>query len=291
MAETCIAKPTTPEGLNTLSLVLSAANITHRVNYISSKSMEIYVSTAEQEKAMREIAAYQKENRNWPPQPVHHETTIIFRAMSPLVVGLLLLFYNITGGWQANSVWFKAGAGDSEKILSTGEIYRLITALTLHADIVHLLSNCFFGVLLLHFFLQLTGNGIGLFSMIFTATLANYLNVLAHGAGHHFVGFSTAIFSIIGMLCTIGFAAKTMRYILHFFMPIMAGLALLALLGSSGAKTDLGAHLFGLLCGLVFGNFVRLPSFSTLKDSITLQLALTVLSFIVVSAAWYAALN
>jgi len=291
VAEVCIARPTNPDGLNILSLVLSAADITHRVNYISSKSMEIYVSSRDKEKADREITAYLSENRNWPPQATPPETTIIFRAMSPLVVGLLLLFYNVTGGWQAESLWFAAGAGDSQKILFAGEIYRLVTALTLHADLVHLLSNCFLGALLLHYFLQLTGNGIGLFSMLFTGALANYLNVLAHGPGHHFVGFSTAIFSVIGMLCTIGFAAKTMRYILHFLMPIMGGLALLALLGSSGERTDLGAHLFGLLCGLVFGNVVRLPLFPILRHSIPLQIALSLFSFLLVIFAWYFALH
>jgi len=291
MTEVCIARPTNPDRLNALSLVLSAADITHRVNYISARNMEIYVAACDQEKAAWEITAYLSENHNWPPRTTHPETTIIFRAMSPLVIGLLLLFYNVTGGWQDDSVWFTAGAGDSQKILAAGEIYRLVTALTLHADLVHLLSNCFLGALLLHYFLQLTGNGIGLFSMLFTSALANYLNVLAHGPGHHFVGFSTAIFSVIGMLCTIGFAAKTMRYILHFFMPIMGGLALLALLGSSGERTDLGAHLFGLLCGLVFGNFVRLPIFPALRQSLSLQVALSFCFFLLVIFAWYVALQ
>lgn len=253
--------------------------------------MEVYVPALIAEKAQHEISAYLAENENWPPQTTSPEVALVFRAMSPLVVGALMLFYNVTGGWQSSSPWFEKGAGNSELILSGAEPYRLITALTLHADIVHLLSNCFFGALLLHFFFQLTGNGIGLFMMIVTSALANYLNVIVHGPGHHFVGFSTSIFSVIGMLCTIGFAVKTMRYFWHLFMPIMAGLALLALLGSSGERTDLGAHLFGLLCGLVIGNFVRLPHYTKARDSILLQAILAVATILIVFIAWSSALN
>ena len=46
-------------------------------------------------------------------------------------------------------------AGDSAAILNNFQLYRLVTALTLHADIVHLLGNCFLGGFLLHFFFHI----------------------------------------------------------------------------------------------------------------------------------------
>ncbi len=36
-------------------------------------------------------------------------------------------------------------------------------------------------------------------------------------------------------------------------MPLGAGVALLAMLGSSGERTDFGAHLWGLVVGLIMG--------------------------------------
>jgi membrane associated rhomboid family serine protease len=263
---------TDPEHLNTFSLVLSAANITHRIRIISPDLMEIYVAPSLLEIANKELSAYTEENANWPPQPKEHpHFTPVFRAMSPLLIGCLAGLFGLTGDWHLHSVWFVKGAGNAEAILNNFELFRLVTALTLHADIVHLLSNCALGVFLLHFFLQLTGNGIGLLAILLTSVIANYLNVLVHGPGHMFVGFSTSVFSVIGMLCTMSFAFKTTRIILHFFMPLMAGLALLAFLGSEGERTDLGSHLFGLLCGLICGNFVRLPFFPSLRASFWLQ--------------------
>ncbi len=280
-----------PEHLNTYSLVLSAANITHRIRIVSLHHLEIYVLSALQEKALGEIKAYTDENKNWPPE--HHEDLIppLFQAMSPFIVGCLVGLHGVTGDWQPESLWFVKGAGNSEAILHNSEFFRLVTALTLHADSVHLLSNCALGVFLLHFFLQYTGNGIGLFAILFTSIIANYLNILVHGPGHMFVGFSTSIFSVIGMLCTMSFAFKTPRIALHIFMPLMAGLALLAFLGSEGERTDLGSHLFGLFVGLICGNFVRLPFFSSLRASFWLQTWIGAFSLFIFYGSWLLAFS
>lgn len=289
--ESLIAQVSDPNLLNTYSLVLSAADITHRIQYLSDQHIEIYVAARQQEKALYEIAAYERENLDWPPTPQADSFIPTFRAMSAVIIGCLVFMYGLSGDWHLKSFWFAKGAGDSSAILNNLQLYRLITPLTLHADIVHLMSNCFLGGFLLHFFFHLTGNGLGLFSMLLTATIANLINVLVHGPGHMFVGFSTAIFSVIGMLCTISFALRTRRLSLHFFMPVMSGLALLAFLGSSGERTDLGAHLFGLLCGLVGGNFVRLPCFASLRASFTAQTMLAVFSFAIFGLCWIFALQ
>lgn len=280
------------ETLDTYSLVLAAADISHRASLISGHHMEIYVAPSQQQKALDEIHAYILENDQWPP-PVAANVSFIptFRAMSPLLIGCLIGIHGMSGDWQPEVPWFAKGAGNSTAILNHGELFRLVTSLTLHADIVHLLSNCFLGIFLLHFYLQLTGNGLGLSAMLATAVAANYLNVLVHGSGHLFVGFSTALFAIIGMLCTMSFAFKTSRFFLHFFMPIMAGLALLALLGSEGERTDLGSHLFGLGCGLLGGNLVRLPFFPALRASLLLQTLLGTLVFAIFYSCWLLAFS
>ena len=289
-SESLIARISDPSLLNIYSLVLSAANITHRIHYLSTHHIEIYVAARQQEKALYEIAAYERENQEWPLTYQTDAFIPTFRAMSAVVIGGLVFMYGLSGDWHLQSFWFQKGAGDSTAIINNHELYRTVTPLTLHADIVHLMGNCFLGCFLLHFFFHLTGNGIGLFAMLLTATMANLINVLIHGPGHLFVGFSTAIFSVIGMLCTISFAMQTKRPSLHFFMPVMSGFALLAFLGSSGERTDLGAHLFGLLCGLVCGNFVRLPLFTTLRYSFFAQTLLGVISFGIIYACWIFAL-
>ena len=290
--EICIARITEPEILDTYSLVLSAADVSHRVRIHSSTHMELYVAQASREKAMYEIFAYTQENQKVAESDKTEDDFIpTFRAMGPLLIGGLFLMYGVSGDWQPDSYWFIKGAGNSSAILNDFALYRLVTPLTLHADLVHLLSNCFFGIFLLHYFLHLTGNGIGLAALLLTSAAANLINVLVHGPGHLFVGFSTAIFSIIGMLATINFIGKSSRFSFNFLMPVMAGLALLAFLGSAGERTDLGSHLFGLLCGLLAGNFVRSPFYSKFRSSFVLQILLSTLTFLIIWGCWQVALS
>ena len=290
--EVRIAEIQDPETLNIYSLVLSAVDITHRIHMHSTTRMEIFVTRSMEEKALHELAAYAVENQE-PPELQKGEADFIptFRAMAPLLIGSLVLMYGVTGDWQPDSYWFIQGAGDSRAILEDYQFYRLITPLTLHADLVHLLSNSILGLFLLHFFFHLTGNGIGLTALLLSSASANLLNVMVHGPGHLFVGFSTATFSVIGMLCTMNYIGRSSRFRLLFLMPIMAGLALLAMLGSSGARTDLGGHLFGLLCGLTYGNLVRLPFFSTLRTSFIGQSLLGTVAIIVLLWCWLIALS
>lgn len=277
--------------LNTCSLILSAAGISHRINFIAVNQIEIFVQLTSLELARVELDSFEEENRHWPPRPSYDDYAPIFRAMAPVVVAALIYIYSLSGDWSLAGRLFAAGAGDSDAILNSHEFYRLVTALTLHADTVHLMGNCFLGGFMLHFLLLTTGNGIGLFTVLIGSTAANFINVFLRGPGHLFVGFSTAVFVVIGMLCVIGFAGKHKQSIIPLLMPVMAGLALLALLGSSGERTDLGGHLFGLLCGLVIGNIVKLPHFKILRDSNTLQIGLSLISFFFVWLCWLVALS
>ena len=278
--------------LETYSLVLSAVNIPHNISPGSDNTFELHVPTHLRERALYEIATYVQENRNWPPPPPAAPIfSPSFKAMSFLVIGSLVFIYSISGDWHPESVWFRRGAGDSTAILQAGEYYRLVTALMLHADIVHLMGNCFLGGFLLHFYFKLSGNGLGLFTMLTTATFANYINVLAHGPGHHFVGFSTAVFSVIGLFCTSAYTKSTSAINFHLFMPIMAGMALLALLGSGGERTDLGAHFFGLIIGMAAGLFLRSQKAKAIRHSTVMQMVLTILTCSVVWMSWVRAFS
>ena len=280
-------KPSDRSLLNTYSLVLSSANVPHTINCNLDDTLELIIAAPHRERALYEISSYLRENKDWPPPPpAVSSADPSFKAMSFIVVGGLVFIYSISGSWHPEAIWFKRGAGDSTAILKGGEYYRLITPLMLHADLVHLMGNSFLGGFLLNFYFRLIGNGLGLFVMLTTATLANYANVLAHGPGHHFVGFSTAVFSVIGVLCTSGYHKPATIVNFHFFMPIMAGLALLAFLGTGGERTDLGAHFFGLVTGLIAGVLLRTTEAKAVRHSNIIQCILGILTCSVVWISW-----
>jgi membrane associated rhomboid family serine protease len=112
-----------------------------------------------------------------------------------------------------------------------------------------------------------------------------------HGATHQFVGFSTAVFAVIGMLAVLSHQQRSKFTGSHFLIPIMAGAALLAALGSSGERTDLGAHFFGLLCGLLSGYLLSREPLHSLRHSFIFQCLCFLLFFSLLIGSWALALR
>lgn len=278
--------------LHLYSLVLSAAGISHNIANGDRGGWQIRVALHDRTRALNEIHTYEEENRNWPLQPAKTDAFLpFFRAQSFLIALSLLLFHSVTGPWTPHSSWFLEGSANSSEILGNGEYFRLITALTLHADLVHLLGNCFLGGFLMHFYFLLLGNGIGLFTLTVTAVLANFINVIAHGPGYISVGFSTAVFSVIGILSALNYRHYKFTKPGRLLLPLMAGAAMLAMLGSGGERTDLGAHFFGLLAGLGAGTVLGLNAIFRLRHNSSLQFLLTITSLILPVLGWYIALH
>lgn len=272
------------------SLVLTAMEIPHGV-IREDMVYHLQVPKDLSQLALREIDLYLEENRDWPPKEAPlQEAEAGIKPPTILLMGALSLFYGVTGPWTEHSHWFSQGAGNSEAILLAGEWFRLVTALTLHADIVHLMGNVFLGGFLLHFFCRIQGTGMGLFSILLSATAGNWLNVFLRGPGHHFVGFSTAVFATIGLLAMVNFHLRQKSAGYPILLPFMAGAALLAMVGSSGERTDLGAHLFGLLTGLLVGRILCLQVFLRLRAIVTVQTSLILLSGFIIYNSWQAAL-
>ena len=92
----------------------------------------------------------------------------------------------------------------------------------------------------------------------------NLINAYVYGYGHNSIGASTAVFGALGLLSSYQFLKKTQTPSTRFqaLLPLGAGLALLAFLGSS-SHTDIMAHLFGFLSGVLIGFvyywFIRYP--------------------------------
>jgi rhomboid protease GluP len=276
--------------LSVCSLVLSAMEIPHSISTRNSMGV-ILVAANDAERATFHLSAYLAENRDWPPRPLPaDEITSGIQPPTIIIIGALMLFYSVTGQWDSHSIWFSSGAGNSSAILQGGEYFRLVTALTLHADLTHLLGNCFIGGFLLHFFCRLVGSGMGLAATLTAAVMGNGINVCLHGDGHLFVGYSTAVFATIGMLVMASYQSKKTLSRFDLVLPFMAGVALLAMLGSSGERTDLGAHLFGLLSGLVIGRILMTEIFIRLCRSNFIQLVLFIYTGFIVYLSWWTAL-
>jgi len=174
---------------------------------------------------------------------------------------LLLLCYSIAAQWLPKLAWLVRVAADAERIVH-GELWRTVTALTLHADIAHVLSNAVAGGLFFTAVASLEGVGFGGALVLLAGAGGNLANAFLHGSAHVSDGASTAVFGAVGLLGSVGMTRRRRSRFSRWraWLPIGAAFALLGMLVSSGQRVDIWAHFFGLLVGPVPGLLVGLAS-------------------------------
>jgi rhomboid protease GluP len=162
--------------------------------------------------------------------------------------------------WQQTTVQLvSVGKGDAVAMVEGGEWWRAITALTLHADIVHLVSNLVSGLGFAFFACRFFGAAFGWFLILLSGISGNILNAFVYyPETHTSIGASTAIFGTLGILTGVGiwaaFSAPERRWMLpHWLVPLFGGLTLLGLFGMGEADVDVAAHISGFICGLLLG--------------------------------------
>lgn len=210
----------------------------------------VLASAADAARAHAVLAAYDEERRGAVERPpAAHEP---YPWMSGVALGLLLLwFFTVTGPAASGSPWFEPGAAAAGRVMA-GELWRTVTALTLHADVVHVAGNALALAVLLPPLVQRVGGGGALWLLLLAGALGNVLAAATHDARHVAVGASTAAFGAVGVLVALrlvpgGWPAPGKRWT----APV-AGVLLLATLGTA-PNADLAAHAFGLVAGVALG--------------------------------------
>lgn len=235
------------------ALVLSAMGI-QSLTVPEGKFTILYVAHDDAIRANDEIAAYDRENRNPPPEREGLRPKLP-RAEVAMVYWVVLLFFFAAARNGAFSFdWLGAGAAQAG-LMRAGEWWRAVTALCLHTSGAHLLGNLVFGTVFLMLLSQVTGAGVAALAMITAGAAGNVLSALVRAPEHTSIGASTAVFAGIGLLAALRLARRQHFEfsVLRNWTPVAGGLALLAFLGFSGENTDVLAHVLGFASGLAAG--------------------------------------
>jgi membrane associated rhomboid family serine protease len=218
---------------------------------------ELRVEPGAEAGAREQLARYERESAGWPPVPPPDDAArrrVSF--LTPLLWAALT-----TAAFRQQHVhrgWTEAGALDAHAVLANGEWWRVATALFLHADLGHLLSNLVSGVLVFAAVITTLGRLRGWSLIALAACGGNLLTASLRSPDTvTSIGASTAIFAGFGLLTGRAVAAaaapgRTWRW-RSAFVPLASGLTLLAWLGAGGPRVDLGAHLAGFAAGGLLG--------------------------------------
>ncbi len=269
------------------ALVLASAGISSRQVWTTA-GCHLVVSAAEIERARSALELYYQENRELSAGVVAIPEYGPTRAGVLVALSLVVFHVAIRSPPFADG-WIRLGRASAMRILY-GDWWRAVTALTLHADITHVLSNAvamaIFGTALL----SAVGPGLGLWLMLLAGAGGNAINAVLRGPGHNALGASTAIFGAVGVLGAIQVArrrhagATTWRT----WLPIGAALALLAFLGA-GTNADVMAHLLGFVIGGALG--LVLVAALPYPPGAGVQVALTFTATTLVVTCWVLALK
>jgi len=293
LIDAAAAGPLSERRAHLWALVLEARYLPCRIEQ-SGRSWQLLVPAGEFAAARDELRLFVEENRNWPPAAPAERPVVENTLVTLSVLVLLASFYNLTQldlplFGHPHLDWFDLGIADAGKILS-GQWWRLITALTLHADLFHLFGNLAIGGVFIVCLCRELGSGLAWSLLLGSGLLGNLANAWLHSADHRSVGASTAVFGAIGILAALSLMRNRHQLLRRWLLPFAAAVALLALLGTEGKQTDLGAHLFGFLFGIGLG----LPAGYLLgrhgRPGRLLNALLALASAMTVVAAWWAAL-
>lgn len=253
---------TAPEGFDHSLVVLALGHVCWLMP--SAAGFRLLVEPAVVGRVRAELGSYDRECLAWPPR-FATETTALPRLdlLTPLLWMLAVLA--VYRGQSQHPEWTEAGALDATAVFGRGEIWRAFTALFLHANADHLVSNLFGGVFVFAAVLTIFGRARGWLLLSLAAVAANLAVAAMHYPGPYVsLGASTAIFAALGLLT--GRAVRLAVETRHphrwrsFFVPFAAGLTVLALYGAGAPPVDVLAHVSGFAAGALLGFLAVRPA-------------------------------
>jgi len=269
------------------SLVLVSQGIESVVQHDSeSGRWQLVVSPPDVSRAVDAIHLYTLENRRRRWQVAVPGTSLLFdwRCLACLLFFVVVFAFEATGRGNLRDT----GKLDPEAVRA-GQWWRVFTAVTLHADVSHLVANITTGVLMLGLALGAYGPGVGM--------LGSYLaGVLAFVGEMWFVprqslGASGMVLGALGLL-----TAQWIGMVRHGLTPgqfalrgVVSGFLLLVMLGLSPAEhVDVFAHVAGFSAGLVLGAVLALLPPAVLRSAWTDRVALAATAVLVFGPWWMA---
>lgn len=241
------------------SLVLTSQGIDAVLDHLPENDQwALLVSPQDEASATEAIRLYLVENKHWRWRRRILAGGLLFDWTSVLWVILLVCFYIAA---VENPAMREIGVMQKEAVVR-GEVWRLFTAIWLHANLAHLASNAALGSLLLGLAMGRFGAGLGLLAA-YASGVGGNLAVCLLAFGHGSLGASGMVMGCLGLLAagTLAVPGWTTRHsapnrkspgLLYATRGVLAGILLFVLVGLN-PETDFRAHLGGFVTGGIAG--------------------------------------
>ncbi len=268
------------------SLVLASQDIEHSIDFSPEEGFWfLSLAAAEEERARAAIRQYRWENRTGWRQPLPL-TDLLFdiRSVFWFLVPIVLFLVDEATHRSLS----EAGRMDNVAA-SHGQWWRLFTAVTLHADIAHLVANVGIGILFLGLAMGIWGTGTAWLASFLAGVGGNVAGWIVYHQPYHGLGASGMVMGALGLLVapSVQFLRTHTKTRMALGRGFMAGVLLLVLLGFSPG-TDIVAHLAGFGWGALFGFLLTLLPQKLLQRPAVNRVAELVCAALVILTWWLA---
>ena len=224
----------------------------------TAEGFRLLVEPSQVEATREQLAKYDRESVGWPPRAADPNPMLSHLALGTPVIWALAV---ATVFW-AQTEWpgrlERWGELEPQALFVVGEWWRPLTALFLHADLMHLWSNLFLGALVFAVVCSTFGRLRSWLLLLGAAVVANTsVAALAFPGPYRSLGASTAVFAGLGLLTgravRVAWRSAPLIRWREAFVPLGGGLTLLALHAGGGPRTDVAAHVAGFAAGFLAG--------------------------------------
>jgi len=169
------------------------------------------------------------------------------------LIGTLLMFVVSLYAWQDDGSLMAALKGDSDAVFKEGQVYRLFTAILIHAHLKHLISNAIFFLFFSYLLYGYFGFWIYPILCFLMGGAVNYLTLLTYPEGISIIGASGVVYLMAGFWFAgymyIERSRSVSRRILH-----VLGVSMLLLIPSAvNPEVSYLSHFIGFLLGIISG--------------------------------------
>lgn len=215
----------------------------------------IYVDPEHELRAGWELDQYDEENPTGQDKREAKRTvlTLSFSNTALAYAAILTFFFGAARRQWLDVNWVGDGAMVAHHVTAQLELWRTVTALTIHLDLAHLASNIAFGIVFVWLLAKETGSGVAWASVVLAGAAGNFANALWQSPMHTSIGASTAVFAAIGLLAALRHQWRPPKVSLRYWAPLGGGLMLMAFLGFGEGNVDYGAHVLGFAAGVAGG--------------------------------------
>ena len=230
------------------SLVLASQEIDTTIS--QEDTWSLLVAENDYDRAIAAIELFEKENRGWKWRQKLPGTGFIFHwgGIAPCI--LFVAFFAL--GESHNSSLKTSGMMDS-KAASSGEWWRMFTAICLHGDAAHLIANVTTGFVLFGMAMARYGAGVALLAAYVAGAGGNLAGLILYSETHRGLGASGMVLGALGLLAAEGIAAWRKTRATHWIRRGVAAAILVLVLMGFSEGTDIVAHVGGFAFGAIFG--------------------------------------